>query len=93
MEALAALADPIRREIVENLLVAPEDAGSIAHLVTFACITIRRLVSIALPFAVATHWLTVSHSVRTYYIKSTSNSIVKFDLGADGYTGNILKML
>jgi DNA-binding transcriptional ArsR family regulator len=30
MEALAALADPIRREIVETLLVAPEDAGSIA---------------------------------------------------------------
>lgn len=31
MQALAALADPIRREIVENLLVAPEDAGSIAN--------------------------------------------------------------
>jgi DNA-binding transcriptional ArsR family regulator len=30
MQALAALADPIRREIVENLLVKPEDAGSIA---------------------------------------------------------------
>lgn len=30
MEALAALADPIRREIVETLLVASEDAGSIA---------------------------------------------------------------
>ncbi len=30
MEALAALADPIRREIVETLLVAPEAAGSIA---------------------------------------------------------------
>lgn len=30
MQALAALADPIRREIVETLLVTPEDAGSIA---------------------------------------------------------------
>lgn len=30
MQALAAMADPIRREIVETLLVAPEDAGSIA---------------------------------------------------------------
>ncbi len=31
MEALAALADPIRREIVEVLLDHPEDAGSIAE--------------------------------------------------------------
>ena len=30
MQALAALADPIRREIVETLLDHPEDAGSIA---------------------------------------------------------------
>ena len=32
MQALAALADPIRREIVENLLQGPRDAGSIAAL-------------------------------------------------------------
>lgn len=30
MQALAALSDPIRREIVETLLDHPEDAGSIA---------------------------------------------------------------
>lgn len=32
MQALAALADPIRREIVQNLLAGPQDAGSIAAL-------------------------------------------------------------
>ena len=30
MEALAALADPVRREIVEVLLDHPEDAGTLA---------------------------------------------------------------
>jgi len=30
METMAVLADPIRREIVENLLVSPQDAGTIA---------------------------------------------------------------
>ena len=30
MEALAALADPVRREIVETLLDHPEDAGTLA---------------------------------------------------------------
>ena len=30
MQALAVLADPIRREIVETLLEGPQDAGTIA---------------------------------------------------------------
>lgn len=32
MNAMAALADPTRREIVEVLLAAPADAGTLAHM-------------------------------------------------------------